>query len=848
MRSLRPRLPTLWLYSARELQRRPGRLGLTLLGIVIGVATIVAIAATTRSTRRAYGEMFEAVNGRATLEVVAEGAVGFSPDWARRLAGVPGVRAAAPVVEAPAGLLGRSGTVPVLVLGIDLPQDAAVRTLVLREGRRLDAASGVLLEAGFARSQGIGLNQEARLLTATGIQSLPVIGLLEPRGAATFNGGAIAFVRLDTAQRLFRLVGEINGVQIIPDNDVEEHRVEEAIRLMLADGLLVQRPRSRGEPARQSLLMTDHGLSFLSVASVVAGAFVILNTFMMGMEERRKNLAILRALGATRGQVARLLAREAAVLGLMGAFLGVPAGWLLAWGLAKVLETFMGATLPALQMTAMPVVLGFLLGPTVTLAATFVPAQRASRRAPLDELLHKRSAVEQPPRPLLAYLGVAGLVASMTLAGAVLMAGLSTHSLSALLVCMAVGLSSAVFLLPLLVPSLLGVAEPVLRRALGIEGQLGVRQLRRNRGRTTLTVGVLVIALGVSVGFGNTLLTNIRDVQTWMRRILEADYYIRGVIPDATAVLTAASLPESLVDDLRSLPGVERVDRARFILGRVEGRQVIILARTFSPSQPLPLDLDERRSHEVLAGLLRGEAVVGTALARQLGVSPGAELTLETADGPKRVRVAATTTEYMVGGMALYLEWGVARRLFKFEGIHVALIQARAGQVEPLGARLGAFCKSRGLSLQSAADLGVEIDRMVSGVVGSLWSLMALIFLVASLGVINTLTTSVLDQVRDIGVLRALGMVRGQVRRVIIAEAITLGLVSLAPGLALGVGLAFLINQSITLLLGHEMAFALDLTLAIGCSVIVLIIAVAASLGPARRAARIEVIQALHQE
>src|SRR5207244_2149508 len=155
------------------------------------------------------------------------------------------------------------------------------------------------------------------------------------------------------------------------------------IQARLPSGLTVQTPATRGDLAHDSLFATELSLSSLSVVSLVAGAFVILNSFLMNLGERRQQLAILRAIGATRAQVTRLLLREAALLGVTGTLLGIVLGIGLAMGLRQIMEQLLAVTLPPASWTAAPFVAALILGPGMALAATYLPARRAGRRAPL---------------------------------------------------------------------------------------------------------------------------------------------------------------------------------------------------------------------------------------------------------------------------------------------------------------------------------------------------------------------------------------------------------------------------------------------------------------------------------
>src|SRR5262249_40767888 len=157
--------------------------------------------------------------------------------------------------------------------------------------------------------------------------------------------------------------------------------------------------------------------------------------------------------------------------------------------------------------------------------------------------------------------------------------------------------------------------------------------------------------------------------------------------------------------------------------------------------------------------------VLGTTLAGQLGLNCGDRLVLETRQGPRRLRIAGTMTEYVAGGNVLYMNWTSGKRLFDIQRAHVFLVSARPGCLAALGRALHSFCCPRGLLLQSNEDLHVFIDHLLSRVVGVLWLLVAVAFAVASLGIVNTLTMNVLEQGRDFAMLRAIGMTRGQLRK-----------------------------------------------------------------------------------
>jgi putative ABC transport system permease protein len=843
----------LWSYTWRELLRRPGRSMLTLTGIVLAVAAIVSVTSVTDSTRQAYRDMFSAVTGNAALEVVSAGQSGFDPAVADTVSEVEGVAAVVPVVQTPAALVHEGARVVVLVLGIDPSLDGAARPYRLDSGSLLPgmegaaargSQAGMLLDASFARSQGLEAGSRTGLLTPSGLIDMNVLGLLEPAGVALFNGGALVIVPLPQAQELFGFGAQVNGLQLVLRDGADEKAVEREIAAALPPGLTVQVPASRGQIARDSLLATEQGLNVISALSLVTAIFIVLNAFLMNVGERRRDLAMLRTLGTTRRQMVRLVLREAALLGALGTVLGLLLGFGGALALTGVMEQLLVITLPAVSLSTNSLVSAVKLGLGGSLIAAYWPARLASRLSPLEGLSADGRTGETRPRRWPGFVGLALAAATLGVALGMISGRLPASLAAPAMAFMLVGL---VLIIPLALTPLLRASGALLRPVLGMEGSLAARQLLRHPTRTSLTVGVLFVAVTLAISMGTSMINNVRDTGEWYERTIVGDYFIRGAMPDMGTSITAA-LPEGLAGEIRALPATERVDSLRFVQGTAGGEPIIILARTFAADRPLPLDLTEGDPRQVLAGLQRGEVVIGTTLARRVGVDPGDEIAVETRQGPVAMRVAGTVTEYTGGGAALYMEWAKAKELLDIRGADVYLVAAQPGMAGELGSQLAPLAGREGVLLQSLDELHAFIDGMIGGVMGFLWLLVALVFVVASLGIINTLTMNVLEQTREFGLLRAVAMTRRQVRKLVFSQALTVGVISLAPGALAGIALAFLLNRATRSMMGAQVEFRLDPLLVVGSFVVALVIAVAAAYFPARRAARMQVVDALQYE
>jgi putative ABC transport system permease protein len=809
---------------------------LTLLGIAVGLATVVATRLTIRTVDHAYRDLFEGVAGRPALEVTAKGQGGFAADSVADLEKVRGVKAVLPRIQSAAALVSASGSVAVPVLGIDR---GGASDWPVREGQPLSGDGDALIDPGLADSLHLRPGQSLETWAPAGSTYLRLSGILQPRGTSAASGGQM-IVSLACAQHLFNLPRRVNSIQVLLADDADPADVQAAIGGRLPAGLTVQPPGMRGELARTTLLATEQGLSALSLVALLAATFVILNTSLLNLGERRKQVAILRSLGASSRQVLRLLLREALLLGLVGAMAGCAFGLALAVGLNYLMQNFLGIALPSMKRSAEPFVLAALLGPGASVAAACVPAWNASRRPPLMELLPQRTHSEDVlPRWLWQiglFLLIVGLGLEIALGRGCFSDAMSRNLLAPAIALLLVG---GVLVLPLVIDPLLRLLTVL---PLGLEGRFAVQQLARHRARTSLTGGVLFLALVVAIAFGQALRTTLRDLQHWYRQTIIADFLIRGAMPDSSFTL-APALPEALAEEIR-LSGDVAVDLISFLPAEVEDQQVLVLARTFAADRPLPLDLHEGEETSVRRGLHAGEVVLGTGLALRLGLNRGGMLKLTTTQGVRQLRVAGTAVEYAGGGLALYLEWETARKLLDLPGVHVFLVSNRTGPGS-LASNLHDFCERHHLLLQSNADLRSLIEGMLSRVSGALWGLMALAFAVASLGIVNTLTMNVHDQTREFGVLRALGLKRGQVCKVVVIQAVLLASLSLLPGALAGAGMAYAINRASAAWTGSPAPFQMDFLLLFGACALAVVMAVLAALSPARQAIRLSVATAI---
>jgi putative ABC transport system permease protein len=839
-----PSRMTLSTFSFREVRSRPGRAILTVLSIVIGVAAVVSVSLATRTTRRAHEEMYKTFSGRATLEVVTVSSAAYEESFVTKLRDLPGVAAAVPTVHKPTRITVHDEGLKVQVLGIDPAVDEKARDYELVEGRFFDGEKGALINAEMAKRLQLSVGDQIKIPNHRFRQiPIPIVGLLAPKGAAAFTNEAV-FLHIKTAQSLFNIPRKVHNTHLVLAENADHAQVESAVNAILPQGFLVREPAQRPHMTEETLLATRQGLNLASALSLVVAMFIIVNAFLMNVSERRRQLAIMRAVGATRRQIMRMLLTEGLALGTIGTAIGIALGVFGAYWLTRAMEQLFQSSLPGLEITPLPFVLGVVFGFGVSLVATYLPARKAGLISPLEGMAPVSVEDFQSVPKWETITGAVLLLASAVLLVACI-AG--TLPLDFGIVAAIGGLIGCVLLIP-------AALEPASRRIarlfyglLGVEGALAQRQLVRRRTRTALTIAVLFVAISTGIALGTTILNNTDDVRNWFDRTVVGDFFVRAMMPDMATGL-ATEVPESLRDEIDQIDGVKEITSVRLVSARIAKQSVILVVKDFSIGERLSLDLKVGEATHVRDRLLAGDVVLGTVLAQRVGLTAGDDVTLETDQGPKTFRVAGLTNEYLVGGLALYMDRKPARELLNVDGADVFIVKAEPERIAAVEAELDELCKRHGLLLQSLGTLRRIVDRMMAGVVGGLWVLLALGLVVAAFGIANTLTMNVLEQTRELGLLRVVAMTRRQVRRTILSQAVIMGLIGLVPGVVMGSSLAYLINLTTQPEFGHTIDFMLRPAMVAICFTAACLIVIATAWLPAERAARLQLITALQYE
>ena len=725
-------------------------------------------------------------------------------------------------------------------LGSNWDDDEDLTPFRLVDGRGPAGPGEIAMDSVSAEKAGYAVGDTVPVVTPQGPLDVELVGVFRYGTSGNLAGATIVSFETAYAQEL--LLGGADAyteVDAVAEEGVTQASLAADVRAAVGDGLTV---RTGEEAADEATAEITEGLAFVNIFLLVfagialfVGTFIILNTFSMLVAQRSRELALLRALGATRGQVLRSLIVESMVVGLVGALLGLAAGVGVAFGL-EALFGAIGAEIPTDGLVLLPrtVVVGIVIGVVVTVAAALVPALRASRIPPMAAL---RDDVALPARSL-RVRGIAGallLLAGVGLmtAGAAAGGGSGSQLVGLGVVAALVG---AIVVSPAIAGPMVRVLGLLLPRLFGTVGSLAVQNAERQPRRTAATASALMIGLALVSAltiFSSSAKASITEV---IDRVIGADFLIssqeRRPFAEDVAVAAAAT------------PGVASIAAVKLLPAEVEGTGTLLVAAD-------PRSLGRMISLDFTSGSLADVDVAGVAIDAQTATDTG----LSVGD-TVQARVPGADLEYVVRGVyepaGAFTGYVVDVTSITGAGVDVgdSFVYVRAAEGSDPAvvqqALIDALADVPTVEVQSQADFKAQITSSVDQVLLVMVMLLSLAILIAILGIVNTLVLSVVERTREIGMLRAVGALRRQIRWMVVLEALVIAVFGAIVGLVLGVWFAValqrtLVDQGIEVLDIPWTGLLLFLVLA-G------IVGVLAALWPAYRAGRLNVLQAISTE
>ena len=839
--------------TLRGVLARRLRTAMTLLAVLLGVTMIAGTYVFTDTIDRAIGSIFKdatkgadaVVSGRTTKGDNAEPPT-VPQAILTKIQALPDVAAAAGSISDFATIIGpdgraiRSGGAPTLAGSYVGPPFGAF-TLV--HGRPPAGPSEVAIDDATASAHGLRLGMPVRVTTQQPSRPFTLVGTVK-FGDASLGGATYAVFDLASAQRLFLKPERVDFVSVAARPGISQARLAAEIAPLLPATLVVR--TAHAQVSHDTTNFEDQ-LKFLTVGllafgfiAVFVGAFVIFNTFSITVAQRTRELALLRTFGATRRQLLLAVGGEAVAVGLLGAVLAIGLGFATALAISALFRAF-SVKLPTTGLVLEPrtVIVCLLVGTLVTLAAGLAPALRATRVPPVAALAEG----VLPPRsrvaailPWLALALVAGGVA-LVLGGLLGGAGVGSTAAGAITLVLGVALIS-----PRIVPATARVAGWPAERVTALVGRLARENAARNPARTAATAAALMIGLAIVVFvtvFANGARVTIRDV---IARNFSGDLAVvnrNGFDQIPTAAATSVQL----------VPGVQTVSVFKRSDSHVAhaGRQA---ANGIDPQTILDVYHFDwiQGSDDTLTLLGPQGAVVEKRFADKLHLHVGSHFIATTPAGA-RIDLAtmgiykdpALLAGYAVGLPTFNDTFGQSRA----QRILVKLApNADPVRVErAVNASLQAnFPQAQAQSQQQLKD--TEAARLNS-ILYLFYALLALSVLVSLFGIVNTLTLSIYERTRELGLLRAVGMSRRQVRRMIRYESLITALIGAALGLVLGVFFAGAVTASLA---SQGVEFAVPWGQLAALLAVAIALGILAAVAPARRAARLDVLRSIAYE
>jgi putative ABC transport system permease protein len=828
------------------------RLALTALAIVLGVTFISGTFVLTDTLHNTFTTLFGHIYQNVDFEV--RGKAAFSSNnggagsgrkpipqsIATSVRHVHGVAYAEGTVNgfaqfvAPDGKAISNGGAP--TLGFSYDPNSQLAPLRLSQGTAPTTSHDVVMDAGTAQKYHFKVGNHVRVLLLGPPQTFTVSGIVTFGTANNLAGATIAAFKLPVAQRLFGEVGRYDAIDILTSPGADKSTVQHAIAATLPKGVEVVTGQTvaneQSNDVNQSLSFFSTALLVFAFISLFVGGFTIFNTFSITVGQRTRELALLRIVGASRRQVFRSVLAEAVIVGTVASLVGLGLGVLAAVGLEALLKGF-GITLPSgsLVFEGRTIIVALLVGVGVTVVSAVGPARRAVRIPPVAALADYRAEEEESSRRRIVVGSVIALLGIASLAFGLTEPAIELVGLGAFAIFIGIGM-----LAPVVARPMASVIGRPLARLFGIAGKLGRENSMRSPRRTAQTASALMVGLALVATiavFGASL---SKSATSSVDNAVSANYIITS-----SAQGGAGGFSNSVSSAAAKVPGVTAVSTV--YQGAFEIRRALSNLTAVSTSHlPSTIILRMDSGHGA-PSLAAGQLLIDTNTANSKHLSVGSVV-------PVTFSQTGSST-LRIGGIfkpnALLGSYVVGDRYFlaHFDNpLPVAvLLQTENGSSATAKAVDRGLSAYPNLKIQSRAAFEKSQQQQIDQLLGLVYALLALAVLIALIGIVNTLMLSVFERTHEIGLLRAVGMKRRQLRAMIRSESVILAIFGAIIGIIVGTALgaafaAALKQQGIT-----------DIVIPVTSLVVFLILSALLGLGaaswPARRAAKLDVLTAI---
>ncbi|MCB9438473.1 MAG: ABC transporter permease [Anaerolineales bacterium] len=718
------------------------------------------------------------------------------------------------------------------MLGLDLATIADVRSYDLRVGRMIEADGEVVISAALGK-----VGDTISIPTATGLKTYTVVGVLKDE---PINERVL--VTLADAQSAFDLGGRVNMLEMVFSKGTNVDKLTNQIKKTLGDQYLYN-TTSEGEFgfAQVAYMM----LNMFGMLALFTGGFLIFNTFRTVVIERRHDLAMLRAIGATRRQITQMILIESVLQGIIGTLVGLAFGYALTVMaldfVNEILSEYMAVSdiSPSLQPSAFAIAIG--MGILSTLVAGYWPARRAGRTSPLEALRPMTASDLQRANRWSLIIGF-GL---MAVAVVMLLVNDQSAVFGAILFLIGVVVAG-----PGLVVPVARLFNPLLTLWFAREGDIARGNLIRQPGRSAITASTLMIGLATLIMVAALAIGMVEFTGNLVDSSFASDIMLMP--PGIASYNGLVGADESLGNELRALPDVALVSELRHAASVKDSMSLEVFGidpQTYEEVAPFVFVKGD--PNEAYAELEQGRTMImNSFLATSLKLKVGDTFTLPTVEGDQKYRLVGIANDVLnIKLNAIFISHGNLQTDFhKTETIMYMIdlksgadIQAAKVEVEALVRDYPQF------TVELSQEYSDTMMETVEGTTGIYYTIAILILIPAALGLLNTLTINILERTREIGIIRAVGGSRKQVQRIVIAEALLLGLFGAAVGVVAGVAMSYGFTMAFSMI-GWKVPYVFPMMGIVAAVIIAIMLGLFSSVLPARNAAKLDIIRALQYE
>jgi len=852
--------------SVKHIRLQKTRTIMALLGIALGVAAMTSIDIVNSSVIRSLEDSINRITGRAVLQIMGAES-GFPESILERVQTVAGVEYAVPVIETNASLASGSER-SFVVLGVDVLQDSNIRDYSVTDESSdipdpllfLAKPDSLLLTREMAKREGIAIDQKIKVQTVQGIKTFTVRGLLEPDGPAKALGGDIAIMDVYAAQLAFGKEGRINRIDVSIMLGETLDSMKTRIQATLPEGYNIDTPAGRSRQLENLMTRFRKSMDLISFMALFVGMYLIYNTVSISVVQRRKEIGIMRALGATRNQIIMLFLAETVVLSLLASILGIGLGLFFAKlsisSVAQTVSSMYGRSQVSELVFTWPGMLKNVgIGILASIVAAAFPSHSSARVAPVSAIRSlpytMNNAVLNKVQKLFSasLIGLAGIIIVIYKTAGLASPIRNSTTTTMAMICLLVGISLSA---PLFLKWFIVAYRALVAARLGAVSRLAGLNLEKNLSRNAVAVAAVFFSISLSVSSSSMMNSARRGVLDYIDSVDNSDIIITSGHPLATAAAPTIPMPLGMLKELEAIPGVQSVDPFRKLFINIAGKRVLLeTIDVVTWPKHNTCTVIEGTMKDIPLSRGKDEISINENIATRMGLKRGDLLALPTPAGPKPFKVSAVIVSYASDSGVIFMDMPTYERYWNDHVADMFSVYVEPGKdiASVRAAIQNQYRNKRKMFVLPALEFRQEIKKMLDKSFVMNDAVNVLTLLIAGFGIIVTLLASVLERTREIGLLRSIGMKRRQVSGVVVIESALIGMAGGLLGISAGIITGWInLEGFFRIDFGASMAYHIHYP-SIGTALLLSIgLSVFAGLYPAWRAARTNIVEALAYE